>query len=180
MQFTPARADELREETRADETLHELKKVILNGWPARRCETHPAVREFWSIRDSLVIDDSLIIKGTAVVIPRKLQQWYLDRLHDGHQGRVKMELRARDAVYWPSMKQEIEARVASCLPCRSTRPVTRASTIDAEHQHPVPAGPSALICFISTGRTTSSSRTTTQSFHLCMSWQVHPALKSSR
>ena len=141
VQFSPSRLDELREETQRDETLHQLSKVITNGWPARRCETHPAVRPFWSIRDALVIDDGVIIKGTAVVIPSRLQPWYIERLHEGHQGRVKMELRARDAVYWPDLKKDVEARVAACLPCQTSRPAANASIIEAEHQHPVPSGP---------------------------------------
>ncbi|XP_043236528.1 uncharacterized protein K02A2.6-like [Amphibalanus amphitrite] len=141
VQFTPSRLEELREETRRDETLHQLKKVILSGWPARRCEAHPAVKPFWSVRDALVIDDGLVIKGTAVVIPDQLQQWYVERLHEGHQGRVKMELRARDSIFWPTLKKDVEARVAACLPCQASRPAASASTIEAEHQHPVPPGP---------------------------------------
>ena len=139
VQFTPSRLEELREETGRDDTMYHLKKVILHGWPGRRCEAHPAIRPFWSVRDSLVIDDGLVIKGTAVVIPDRPQQWYLERLHEGHQGRVKMELRARDAIYWPTLKKDVEARVAACLPCQTSRPAASASTIEPERQHSVPA-----------------------------------------
>ena len=70
VQFSPDRLKELREATQEDETLQELRRVILTGWPARMSEVHSAMRDFWSVRDSLVIDDGLIVRGTCVLIPR--------------------------------------------------------------------------------------------------------------
>lgn len=141
VQFSRPRLDELRKTTLEDEELCELRRIILAGWPSRPCEVPPAVRKYWSVRDTMVIDDGLILKGTAVVIPEKLRPWYMEKLHEGHQGRTKMELRARDAVFWPKIKFDIEERVAACMPCQTSRPASSQSSLIPEHQHPVPPGP---------------------------------------
>ena len=141
VQFSPDRLKELREATQEDDTLRELRKVILSGWPARRSEVHQTVREYWSVRDSLVIDDGLILRGTSVLIPLKLRQWYVEKLHEGHQGRFKMELRAKDTLFWPGMKGDITGRVDACLPCQSSRPANPRDAMYPERQHPVPAVP---------------------------------------
>ena len=52
-----------------------------------------------------------------------------------------MELRARDAVFWPKIKIDIEERVAACMPCQTSRPASSQSRLTPEHQHPVPPGP---------------------------------------
>ena len=83
----------------------------------------------------------MILKGNAAVIPKLLRAWYIEKLHDGHQGRVKMELRAKDAVYWPGMRHDIESRVNACQPCQFTRPANDCTELTPDHQHPVPQGP---------------------------------------
>ena len=141
VQFSAPRLDELRKMTQQDDELCELRRVITAGWPSRPCEAPPSVRKYWSVRDTMVIDDGLILKGKAVVIPEKLRPWYMEKLHEGHQGRTKMELRARDAVFWPKIKCDIEERVAACMPCQTSRPAASHSILKPEHQHPVPPGP---------------------------------------
>ena len=116
--------------------LQELRKVILSGWPTRRSEVHTQPYD-WSVRDSLVIDDGLIIRGTCVLIPSKLRQWYIDKLHEGHQGRFKMELRANNTLFWPGMKGDITARVDACLPCQTSGPANSKDEMSPERQHPV-------------------------------------------
>lgn len=141
LRFSPTRLDELRQHTQSDEETRILSHTILKGWPSRRCEADSRIRQYWSVRDSLVIDDGIILKGDAAVVPHALRRWYIDRLHDGHQGLVKMNLRARDSVFWPDIRRDIDARVRECLPCQSTRPSVHRSAMQEEHQHPVPGGP---------------------------------------
>ncbi|XP_045104483.1 uncharacterized protein K02A2.6-like isoform X2 [Portunus trituberculatus] len=52
-----------------------------------------------------------------------------------------MELRAKNAVYWPGMRSDIEERVAACQPCQFTRPANDCTQLTPDHQHPVPQGP---------------------------------------
>lgn len=47
---------------------------------------------YWGVRDSLAIDDDVILEGEAAVIPKPLCMWYVEKLHDGHQ---KYVLRAQ-------------------------------------------------------------------------------------
>ncbi|KAG0712335.1 hypothetical protein GWK47_018706 [Chionoecetes opilio] len=141
LHFSPERLEELRRATASDEVLSLVRRIIVDGWPDRRCQLNPQIRDYWSVRDSLVIDDGVILKGNAAVIPKLLRAWYIDKLHDGHQGRVKMELRAKDAVYWPGMRNDIESKVNACQPCQFTRPANDCMELTPDHQHPVPQGP---------------------------------------
>lgn len=67
------------------------------------------------------MDDSVILKENAAVIPKPLCKWYVEKLQDGHQGCVKMEVRAKDTMYWPrvcndtSRTESMPAKNASSL-----------------------------------------------------------------
>ncbi|MPC45621.1 uncharacterized protein E2C01_039326 [Portunus trituberculatus] len=91
--------------------------------------------------DSLVVDDGVILKGNTAVIPRPLCAWCIDKLHDSYHGRVKMELCAKDTVYWPEMRNDIKSRVNACQPCQFTRPVNDCAELMPDHQRLVPQEP---------------------------------------
>ena len=44
------------------------------------------IRMFWSYRDELVVDPSIIYKGTEVLIPNSMRAIMLQRIHSSHQG----------------------------------------------------------------------------------------------
>ena len=46
-----------------------------------------------------------------------LREDTLERLHTGHQGITKCHQRARDSVWWPGIKRDIENKVSKCLVC---------------------------------------------------------------
>ncbi|XP_045104351.1 uncharacterized protein LOC123499883 [Portunus trituberculatus] len=62
--FSPERLEKLRRATASDEELSLVRRTILDGWPDRRCQLNPQIRNYWSVRDSLVIDDGIILKET--------------------------------------------------------------------------------------------------------------------
>ena len=49
----------------------------------------------------LMVHQGYILWGIRVVIPDKLQDRVLEKLHDGHLGVVKMKVLARSYVWWP-------------------------------------------------------------------------------
>ena len=75
------------------------------------------VRQYWSSRDSLTVEDGLILKGEKIIIPKPIQQEVLHKLHEGHQGTTKTQLRARSCVYWEGISRDIEHMVSSCQTC---------------------------------------------------------------
>ena len=76
----------LSKETDKDETLVALKSMIIKGWSDKRDECPTSLKEYWNYRDELSILDSLVLKGTRIVIPKHCQNELLDRLHEGHFG----------------------------------------------------------------------------------------------
>ena len=43
------------EETKQDEILPDLQRVILSGWPETRSEVPAKLQEFWNYRDELTV-----------------------------------------------------------------------------------------------------------------------------
>jgi len=46
-----------------------------------------------------------------------LQQEILQKLHEGHQGIVKTQLRARTSVWWPGVSKQIQRFIQNCNTC---------------------------------------------------------------
>ena len=83
---------------------------------------HPHVKAYFPIRDELIVDNGVILKGLTVVIPNSLRQEYIQLLHKGHPWAVATKRRATDIVYWLSMMLEIDSKIAPCQPCNSAKP----------------------------------------------------------
>ena len=77
---------ELQQETASDPELQAMAKAISNGWPTLRKQAHPILHDYWNYRDELSIDNGILTKNQKIIIPKTLQQKYLDRIHSGHQG----------------------------------------------------------------------------------------------
>ena len=64
-----------------------------------------------------------MMRDGKVVIPRMLRQRILERFHRGHQGVERCWRRARESVWWPTMRRDIEEFVERCNPCIKNRRV---------------------------------------------------------
>ncbi|GFR60177.1 retrovirus-related Pol polyprotein from transposon 297-like Protein [Elysia marginata] len=129
----------LQDATAKDSELTCLKSQIIKGWPDNTKEVPQAVRKYWSMRDFLSIEDGLIIKNTAIIIPKSMKDFILDRLHDGHQGIEKCLLRARENVFWLGMTKDITEKVKECSICE--RYNRKSQQKQPLLQHEVPRGP---------------------------------------
>ena len=116
--ITPIRLDELQQATAHDDTLQVLQQQIIVGWPTTIKKLTPQLRPYWSVRDSLAIQDSLVIMGQRIIIPESLRPSMLKQLHSGHQGMEKLKLRAKGTIYWPGIYKAIEQLVAACPTCQ--------------------------------------------------------------
>ncbi|XP_062596409.1 uncharacterized protein K02A2.6-like [Saccostrea cucullata] len=82
---------EIRDETRRDNTLQELIHVILTGWPEMVSDVKDTVRPYFNFRDELVIQDGVIFCGDRIVIPIRMRQDMLCKIHKSHRsGRKSM------------------------------------------------------------------------------------------
>ncbi|XP_047484153.1 uncharacterized protein K02A2.6-like [Penaeus chinensis] len=136
--FSNEKLVSLRQETSKDVILHGLKDVIIQGWPEKMKDLPRMLQPYWSFRDEISIEDGLVIKGSKFVIPASMQKIVLDRIHEGHQGITKCQLRAKDCVYWISINRDIEDLVQQCSICQET---SRSHTKETLIPHELPTRP---------------------------------------
>ena len=68
----PYRLDDLRKSAQEDTEYQQLQHLILHGFPPHRNQLPDACKRYWNTRDSLTIDDGLIVFGCRLLIPTKL------------------------------------------------------------------------------------------------------------
>ena len=69
--------------------------------------------------------DGLLVHGIRIVIPETMRDEVLHRIHEGHQGMVKCNERAKGSVWWPGINSQIQKLVLSCGKCQADRPAQR-------------------------------------------------------
>ena len=109
-------------ETKKDNTLQQVKKIMRDGWPKSRQLCPETVQPFWDSRHDLTTYNSLLVKGDRIIVPKSLQKEVLARLHNAHQGIDRMKRRARQTAYWPGMNSQIEHLVSRCNTCSKLKP----------------------------------------------------------
>ena len=115
---SPEKWTELKSETAKDEQMQSLSTQIKNGWPEKRTKVPPQLREFWNIRDEITQYDGILYKGQRIIIPSKMREEMLQRIHVGHLGIEKCKLRAEDTMFWPGINLQIEQMVQTCQICQ--------------------------------------------------------------
>ena len=135
---TPRRLEEIRTETEKDDVLSRAIDLTLRGWPKRQRNVLDDLVPFFKQKGSLSVIDGLLSFGSRIVIPEALQNDILDKLHEGHLGIVKTLDRAKSAVWWPKMTDDIRARVGQCQHCQSLAPAQRKEPLMTT---PLPEGP---------------------------------------
>ena len=126
------------EETRKDEILPDLQKVILSGWPQTRSQVPAKLQEFWNYRDELTVGHGLVLKGQKIFVPKTLREEMLQRLHEGHLGINKTLMKARDVLFWPGMAVEITEKVKKCPVCLENRPCQQSEPLKSHEIPPLP------------------------------------------
>ena len=63
VQFSTNKLEELKEESRNDQVVSALREKIYVGWPDKAKDTPAPLRPYWSFRDELSVEDSLVLKG---------------------------------------------------------------------------------------------------------------------
>ena len=104
---TPAKLDEIRELTSQDTALQHLKDMIIHGWPDYITDCPPDLKQYWTFREDLSVENGLILKGQRILIPSKLRADMLDLIHQGHLGTEKCLLRAKECIFWPGILSKV-------------------------------------------------------------------------
>jgi len=69
------------------------------------------ITEFFSYKHDLSIADDLVLRGDRVLVPRKMRQSILTKLHCGHIGINGTIGRARETVFWPNINDHIKQMI---------------------------------------------------------------------
>ena len=102
--------------------MQKVAHFIANGWASKLKSVTPDVKVYFPIRDALIVDNGVILKGLRGVVPNSLHKEYVQLLYKGHQGTDATKRRAKDMFYLPSMMLQIDSTIASCQPCNSAKP----------------------------------------------------------
>ena len=94
-----------------------LKHTITFGWPHTVQELPKELQAYWTFREEMTVEDGLILKATRIVIPPSMRESTLLQLHEGHLGFTKCYNRAKQTVYWPNLRKELEELVLNCQLC---------------------------------------------------------------
>ena len=92
----------IQKETQNDAELQTLLQYIMKGSPMTKDECD-AIKPYFSYREELTVVDGLVLKGQCIVIPNKLRQSCLARLHIAHMGVNKTLYQARQSVFWHAL-----------------------------------------------------------------------------
>ena len=113
---------QLRAATRTDPVLGKVLLYIKKGWTGSHA-MQESCKQYWRRREELTVEADCILLGTRVVVPTKLREVVLQKLHKGHQGVARMKARARSQVWWPGLDHEIEQLARCCSACVNVKSV---------------------------------------------------------
>jgi len=99
-----------------------LSKVFLyinSGWPNKVDEE---IKPYFQRQNKLSIENNAIMWGYRIIIPRKIRQDLLQKIHVSHMGISKTKSLARAYFWWPKLDENIEEMIKTCDVCMSLRP----------------------------------------------------------
>ncbi|XP_048255235.1 uncharacterized protein K02A2.6-like [Haliotis rufescens] len=94
-------------------------QLTQQGWPPSKEDVPHSVREYFTFRDELSMQNGVVFKGERIVVPASIRGNIMERIHSSHIGVQGCIRRAKELVYWPNMGQEIIDLVSKCEPCNT-------------------------------------------------------------
>ena len=109
----------IQQATSNDETLKDVMRIIVAGWPEKKDSLNASLHPYFHIRDELATQDGIVFKGPRAVIPVHLRKKIREKLHAAHTGVQSCLQRACEVVYWPGMNKDLTDCIAKCDICNS-------------------------------------------------------------
>ena len=79
------------------------------------------LRKYVVVANELTVTQDILLRGSRIVVPVKLQEDTLYHLHERHQGINRCRTRASMSVWWPNISQQIAKFVTNCPTCSKYR-----------------------------------------------------------
>ena len=132
------RLEEIRNAMEKDECMVELINNIRNGWPGTKSEVAESQRPYYDYRDELSIENGIVLKGEAILVPKSLRAEMKERAHTSHLGYDSMMRRLKGTLFWPGMAKEIKQLCDACEPCQDLKPRNGPETLKLHDNGNVP------------------------------------------
>ena len=100
-----------------DPEMRTLADLIITGWPKDIKEVPCPLRPYWQHRETLTIEDGLVLQGEALIIPPAKRERTLQQLHQFHQGITKSLLLAHGSFFWAAINKAIKEVICQCETC---------------------------------------------------------------
>ena len=126
---------EIKEETKKDEILQELVKIIREQlWDSKKAfngDNGNELRKYINFQDELAINDDtdIVLRGSRIVIPSSLRNRAISIAYEGHQGLVKIKQLIREKIWFPGIIREkiwfpgidktVKDMIGSCIACQA-------------------------------------------------------------
>ena len=116
---------EIKEETKKDEILQELVKIIREQlWDSKKAfngDNGNELRKYINFQDELTINDDtdIVLRGSRIVIPSSLRNRAISIAHEGHQGLVKTKQLIREKIWFPGIDKAVKDMIGSCIACQA-------------------------------------------------------------
>ena len=124
---------EVEEASAADEELSAVRQCI-SGKPWDQL----VYKRYLPCSGELCTIGKLVLRGTRIVIPKKLRPRVLSIAHEGHLGIVGTKQKLRSKVWWPGMERDAEKHCKTCYGCQL---VSRPAPPEPIRTTPLPTGP---------------------------------------
>ena len=93
-----------------------------------------APKAYEMICNELTYIVQVVLRGTRILVPKKLQRRTLDSAHEGHRGIVKTKESLRSKVWWPGIDKDAGRKCRECFGCQ----------LISKHDPPPPVKPTRL------------------------------------
>ena len=106
--LSPERKEAFQQAFVSDPEMHALADMIITGWSDNIKDDD---------RETLTVEDGLVLCEEALIIPPSERERMLQQLHQFHQGTTKAQLFAYGCVFWLGINKAIKEAVQQCETC---------------------------------------------------------------
>ena len=106
--ITPDRRTEFQALIQDDLLLSSLAETIITGWPDDFKDVLHALGPYHDHRDTITVEDGLILQGEALIIPLSEREKILQAIHEGHIGISKCQKQSQTlyVLAWNQLRHQ--------------------------------------------------------------------------
>ena len=96
-------------------------KKLINGLETDTidCVNESDLRQFKHVIGELSVKDGVVIRGSRIVIPSKLQKSVVEIAHEGYQGLVEAKQLLRSHIWFPGLDAKAASVINTCAACQA-------------------------------------------------------------